>query len=183
MQNILHRWKCQTRFVVVNPGLCVLRCPWSAAIPAPDVLWGSGRWSMLAGCWCLCSLWYHSAQSPVRPRVCPGLLWALKAWTGCFLHCWGFCGRAGVWSSASLSSSRQSSSEAGRGHVFWGASNTLMTRDFSNTLSQPRVSSLSKKSKVRLDGKNGCSFLWYQYLSCKTKAGETLSLFLPSSSW
>lgn len=101
MHNILYWWKCQMRFdVVANPGLCVLR--WSAAVPVLDVLWGSGGWSVLAGCWCLCRLWYHLAQSPVGPLVCTGSHWAPGAWTGCFLHCQGFCSRAGVWSSASL---------------------------------------------------------------------------------
>ena len=71
----------------------------------------------------------------------------------------------------------------GRDHILWDASNTLMTHDFSKVLSQPRISSLSKKSKVRVDGKNGCSYHWCQRkeqpflpcsLTCKTKAGETL---------
>lgn len=163
--------------VVANPGLCVPRCPWSAAVPVLDVLWGSGGWSM------------HLVQSSVRPLVCAGSQRAPGMWTGFFLHCRGFCSRAGVWSSASLLQQPPvqlwdgQSHRWGRDHILWDASNTLMTHDFSNISSQPRISLLSKKSNVRLGDKNGCSYNWYQRkeqpflpssLSCKSKAGETL---------
>lgn len=192
MHNILHRWKCQTRFsVVANPGPCGLSRPWSAAVQQ-YLLWMcfealvDGRRLLAAGVfaafdtiehkvpsgpWCALVHTEHQEHGQVASSIAEAFGAGLQV---CDLE---------PLQQPPVQRWDGQSHRRGRGHIPRDVSNTLKTHDFSNILSQPRISSLSKKSKVRLDGKNGCSYHWYQrkkppYLpcgpTCKTKAGDTL---------